>query len=38
VLGERFQVIRLHAPVLDLTHRGDIAQIEVKLAGTEVRL
>ena len=38
VLGERFQVIRMHAPVLDLTHRGDIAQIEAKLAGTEVRL
>ena len=38
VLGERFQVIRMHAPVLDLTHRGDIAQIEAKLVGTEVLL
>lgn len=38
VLGERFQVIPMHASVLDLTHRRDIAQIEAKLAGTEVRL
>ena len=38
VLGERFQVIPMHAPVLDLTHRGDIAQIEARLAGAEVRL
>ncbi len=38
VLGERFQVVPLHAPVLDLTSRRDIALIEAKLAGMEVRL
>jgi hypothetical protein len=38
VLGERFQVVLQHAPVLDLTSRRDIAQIEARLAGMEVRL
>lgn len=38
VLGEPFQVIPMHASVLDLTHRRDIAQIESRLAGREVRL
>lgn len=38
VLGEPFQVIPVRAPVLDLTARGDIAQVEARLAGVEVRL
>jgi glucose-1-phosphate thymidylyltransferase len=38
VLGERFQVLPIRASVLDLTSRGDIAQIEAQLAGMEIRL
>jgi len=38
VLGQRFQVLPIRAPVLDLTSREDIAQIEAQLAGMEVRL
>jgi glucose-1-phosphate thymidylyltransferase len=38
VLGERFQVVPIRAPVLDLTSRGDIAQIEAQLGGMEIRL
>jgi hypothetical protein len=38
VLGEPFHVELIHAPVLDLTTRGDVAAVAAKLAGTEVRL
>lgn len=38
VLGERFRVLPVRAPVLDLTSRGDIAQIEAQLGGMEIRL
>lgn len=38
VLGEGFQVVPQHAPVVDLTGRRDIALIEAGLAGMEVRL
>ncbi len=38
VLGEKFRVVPLHAPVLDLTGRRDIAALEARLAGMEVRL
>lgn len=38
VLGERFQVVCMQAPVLDLTSRGDIAPVAARLAGREVRL
>jgi glucose-1-phosphate thymidylyltransferase len=38
VLGEPFHVELIHAPVLDLTTRGDVATVAAKLAGTEVRL
>lgn len=37
-LGARFRLVPLAAPVLDLSHRTDIAAIAAKLAGTEVRL
>jgi glucose-1-phosphate thymidylyltransferase len=36
--GEAFQVVRMRAPVLDLTSRSDIAPVEARLAGREVRL
>jgi len=38
VLGERFVAVTVHAPVLDLTGREDIAFVAAKLAGKEVRL
>lgn len=38
VLGERFRALRMQAPVLDLTSRGDIASVAARLAGREVRL
>lgn len=38
VLHQRFRVIPVRAPVLDLTSRGDIAAVAAKLAGVEVRL
>lgn len=37
-LGERFEVLALRAPVLDLTARGDIAYVTARLAGTRVEL
>jgi glucose-1-phosphate thymidylyltransferase len=38
VLGERFRVEEVHAPVLDLTSRSDIAAVAALLAGREVDL
>jgi glucose-1-phosphate thymidylyltransferase len=38
VMGERFRVEVIRAPVLDLTTRGDVATVAAKLAGMEVRL
>jgi glucose-1-phosphate thymidylyltransferase len=38
VLGERFAVVKVRAPVLDLTSRGDVAAVAAKLAGVEVNL
>ncbi len=38
VLGERFDVLRVRAPVLDLTSRGDIPAVAARLAGVEARL
>jgi len=38
VLGERFGVLTVHAAVLDLTSRQDVASVAERLAGTEVRL
>jgi len=35
-LGEPFHVIQVRAPVLDLTHRSDIAPVKALLAGVEV--
>jgi glucose-1-phosphate thymidylyltransferase len=37
-MGERFRVLPLHSPVLDLTSRADIATVTARLAGIEVRL
>ena len=37
-LGETFGVVRVRAPVLDMTSRKDVALIAEKLAGVEVRL
>jgi glucose-1-phosphate thymidylyltransferase len=37
-LGERFQVLRCHAGVLDLSSRSDIAAVAEWLQGIEVRL
>jgi len=36
-LGETFQVVRVRAPVLDMTSRQDVAAVAEKLAGVEVR-
>ncbi|NLF68171.1 MAG: NTP transferase domain-containing protein [Candidatus Anammoximicrobium sp.] len=38
VLGERFHAIRMQAPVLDLTSRGDIGPVAARLVGMEIRL
>ena len=38
VLGIRFRAGVIHAPVFDLTSRGDIAAVTAVLAGREVRL
>ncbi len=37
-LGETFEVVRVRAPVLDMTRRKDVALIAEKLARVEVRL
>jgi len=37
-LGERFRVLPIHAPVLDLTSRADVAVVTAQLAGTRVML
>jgi glucose-1-phosphate thymidylyltransferase len=37
-LGETFHALRIRAPVLDLTGRGDIAPVAAILAGKEARL
>lgn len=37
-LGERFQVIPSHEPVLDLSHRSDVPQVAEQLHDREVRL
>lgn len=36
-LGERFRVVKVAAPVLDLTSRADISLVADRLAGREVR-
>jgi glucose-1-phosphate thymidylyltransferase len=36
--GERFRVLPLRSPVLDLTSRADIASVARRLASVEVRL
>lgn len=37
-LGETFEVVRVRAPVLDMTSRKDVALVAEKLAGVEVKL
>jgi dTDP-glucose pyrophosphorylase len=37
-LGQKFRVLNIAAPVLDMSSRGDIAPVAARLAGTEVRL
>jgi glucose-1-phosphate thymidylyltransferase len=37
-LGERYRVLPVRAPVLDLSSRGDVAPVAAKLAGTTVDL
>jgi dTDP-glucose pyrophosphorylase len=37
-LGEKFEVVRVRAPVLDMTSRKDVASIAERLAGVEVKL
>ena len=37
-LGQPFRVVRVRAPVLDLTSRRDVAAVARKLSGIEVRL
>jgi len=37
-MGERFRVLRVSAPVLDLTSRADVAEVTRLLHGIEVRL
>ena len=37
-LGEPFRVLRFSLPVLDLTHRADVAAVTTRLAAVEVRL
>ncbi|MGH7690326.1 MAG: nucleotidyltransferase family protein, partial [Gemmatimonadaceae bacterium] len=36
-MGERFEVVRVAAGVLDLSSRGDIAAVRDRLAGIEAR-
>jgi glucose-1-phosphate thymidylyltransferase len=37
-LGQKFRVLEVHAPVLDMSSRRDIPSVTARLAGTEVRL
>jgi glucose-1-phosphate thymidylyltransferase len=37
VLGQRFRAVTIHAPVLDLSSRKDIAAVAARLSGREVR-
>jgi dTDP-glucose pyrophosphorylase len=37
-LGEQFRAIKVHAPVLDMTSRGDIGPVTALLSGVEVCL
>ena len=37
-LGERFTSLVIHAPVLDLSSRADVASVVEKLSGLEVNL
>jgi glucose-1-phosphate thymidylyltransferase len=37
-LGERVAVVRVKGGVLDLSSRGDIAEVKARLAGVTVRL
>jgi glucose-1-phosphate thymidylyltransferase len=37
-MGERFRVVRYSRPVLDLTSRADVADVERRLRGVDVRL
>jgi glucose-1-phosphate thymidylyltransferase len=37
-LRQKFRVLTVHAPVLDMSFRGDIPSVAKRLAGTEVRL
>ncbi len=37
-LGERYEVVRCNAPVLDLSSRADVAPVAARLAGKEVKL
>jgi len=37
-MGERFRVLRVSAPVLDLTSRSDVAEVTRRLRGMDVRL
>jgi dTDP-glucose pyrophosphorylase len=37
-LGETFRVVRVRAPVLDMTSRKDVAAVAQRLSGVEIRL
>jgi dTDP-glucose pyrophosphorylase len=37
-LGDRYQVVAVHAPVLDMSSRGDVEGVAAKLKGTEIHL
>jgi glucose-1-phosphate thymidylyltransferase len=37
-LGQTFAAVRVHAPVLDMTSRGDVASVAALLSGTKVEL
>jgi dTDP-glucose pyrophosphorylase len=37
-MGMKFRVVRLHVPVLDMSTRGDIASVEMKLKSINVRV
>jgi dTDP-glucose pyrophosphorylase len=37
-LGQKFRVLNIAGPVLDMSSRGDIAPVAARLAGTEVNL
>ena len=38
VLGEPFRVLKVRAPVLDMTSRNDVASVAEKLTGVKVEL